>query len=323
MVETARQSGRVAVTGSSGLIGSRLCAVLASVGWRVQPLVRREPQPGSDEIRWDPARAEVDAGALAGVRAVVHLGGENVGRGRWSPARRIAIRDSRVVGTALLAECLANLEPPPAVFVAASAIGYYGDRGGEVLHEDSPPGRGFLPNMCRDWEAATQAAERAGIRVVRLRIGLVLSAHGGALRRMLRPFRWGLGGPVGSGHQYVSWIARDDLVRVIEHALCTDDLSGPVNAVAPEPVTNAEFARTLGRVMGRPALVRVPAALIRLAFGEMGRQLLLASARVVPLRLLATGFTFQYPNLEAALRAELGLPSQQHRISPRLHGGGS
>lgn len=293
---------RVAVSGASGLIGRRLCEVLAEAGWVVAPLVRRAPRSGTAEIHWDPPGGEVDAASLQGTDAVVHLAGENIAGGRWTAARKAAIRDSRVVGTTLLSQCLASLDPPPRVLVSASAIGFYGDRGDELLTEESRAGRGFLPEVCQAWEAATGAARAAGIRVVNLRIGVVLAAEGGALAKMLGPFKLGLGGQLGNGRQYLSWISRDDLVRAILHVLERDDLHGPVNAVAPQRLTNAEFTATLGRVLGRPTLARVPALAVRALFGEMGRDLLLASTRVVPRRLEHSGFVFQHPDLPCALR---------------------
>lgn len=297
--------GRVALTGSSGLIGSALAAHLAARGWRVDRLVRRPPRPEAGEIRWDPLGGDVDAAALCGVDAVVHLAGANIAAGRWTAARKAAIRDSRVWGTRMLAECAARLTPRPRVLVAASAVGIYGDRGAEELSEDSPPGRGFLAEVCTAWEAATEPAQRAGIRVANMRLGMVLAATGGALPRMLTPFRLGVGGRLGSGRQYVSWIALPDAVRALAAALTNEKLHGPVNVTSPLPVTNREFTRTLGRVLGRPTLLPVPALAVRLLLGEMGRELLLSSARVLPRRLLAAGFAFELPGLEGALRALL------------------
>lgn len=295
---------RVAVTGSSGLVGSALSALLLSGGHQLWRLVRGQPA-GEREIPWDPSRGDLEAAALEGLDAVVHLAGESVAAGRWNPARKQAIRSSRVEGTRLLAETLAGLDRPPGVLVSASAIGYYGDRGGEALEESSPRGEGFLAGVTREWEEATGPAARAGIRVVQTRIGVVLSASGGALRRMLLPFRLGLGGPLGSGRQWMSWITLDDLLGVILHALLDEGLSGPVNAVAPSPVTNATFTRELGRALRRPAFLPVPSFLIRLALGEMGEALLLSSARVLPRRLQEVDFKFLTPDLPSALRAVL------------------
>jgi hypothetical protein len=298
---------RVAVSGSTGLVGSELVTVLSAGGHDVVRLVRRVPAPGEKAVRWDPERGEVDAAGLEGLDAVVHLAGENVGSGRWTAARKAAIRDSRVKGTRLLCEALAGLARPPETLVCASAVGYYGDRGEEVLTEESPPGAGFLPEVSREWEAASGAASRKGIRVVTLRIGMVLSPKGGALARMLPLFRAGLGGVIGGGRQYVSWVALNDLPNIILHTLQRGDLRGPVNAVAPRPVTNREFTEALGKALSRPTPLPVPAFALRLAVGgEMADALLLSSARVVPKRLIDTGYTFLSPELEPTLRRLLG-----------------
>lgn len=299
------ESRMLALSGASGLIGRHLRPLLAKRGWRVCRLVRDRTQATGEHVYWCPTTGEFDAERLEGFAAVVHLAGENIASGRWSPARKRALRDSRVAGTSLLCGGLARLRQPPKVLVAASAVGYYGDRAEEVLTEASPAGSGFLAELVRDWEAAAEPAREAGIRVVHLRIGLVLTAAGGALARMLTPFRLGLGGRVGSGRQYMSWIALADLLAGIVHALEVVELSGPVNATAPTPVTNAEFARTLARVLHRPALLPLPGWAVRLLLGEMGRELLLVSVRARPEKLAATGFVFAYPRLEDALRAEL------------------
>ena len=296
----------ILVTGSSGLIGSALVRFLTAHGHAVTRLVRGTPRASEPEFHWDPTSGRIDSRALDGVDAVVHLAGENIAAGRWTADRKTQIRESRVKGTRLLAETLAWLASPPRVLVCASAMGYYGNRGNEVLGEDSPPGTGFLAELCQAWEAASEPAERAGIRVVKLRVGIVLSSQGGALARMLLPFRLGLGGRIGGGRQYMSWIALDDLVAVVLHALTTNSLAGPVNAVTPNPVTNQEFTRMLGRVLGRPTILPVPAFAARLALGEMANELLLSSARLEPARLLASGYTFRYPELEGALRQVLG-----------------
>ncbi|MHB8782326.1 MAG: TIGR01777 family oxidoreductase [Desulfobacteria bacterium] len=293
---------RVAITGSTGLVGSAVVPALAESGYDVVRLLRRAPAPGEKAIRWDPERGVIDAAELEGLDAVIHLAGENVGSGRWTAARKAAIRDSRVNGTRLLCDALAGLARPPKTLVCASAIGYYGDRGEEVLTEESPPGAGFLPGVCREWEAASAAAARKGIRVVAMRIGMVLSPKGGALPRMLPLFRAGLGGVIGNGRQYVSWVAIDDLVGIVLHALRCEDLRGPVNAVAPRPVTNREFTEALGKALSRPTPLPVPAFALRLAVGgEMADALLLASAWVVPKRLLDTGYAFRFPELPATL----------------------
>jgi uncharacterized protein (TIGR01777 family) len=237
---------------------------------------------------------------------VIHLGGVNIASGRWSQRRKRLIRDSRVESTRLLAGALATLQRRPRVFLCASATGYYGDRGEMLLTEDSPPGSGFLAEACVEWEQAAEAARAAGIRVVHMRFGIVLAREGGALKKMLLPFRLGLGGPIGSGAQHWSWIALDDVCGVITHLLACDELAGPINVVAPQPVTVAAFTKTLGRVLRRPAVLRVPAFAVRLMLGEMADETLLASARVWPGRLLDSGYQFRWPDLEGALRQELG-----------------
>jgi len=294
---------RLAITGSTGLVGSEAVTVLSAAGHEVVRMVRRVPAPGEKAVRWDPVAREIDAAGLEGMDAVVHLAGENVGSGRWTAARKAAIRDSRVNGTHLLCDALAGLARPPKTLVCASATGYYGDRGEEALTEESLPGTGYLAEVCREWEAASDPAARKGIRVVALRIGMVLSPKGGALPRMLPLFRAGLGGVIGSGRQYVSWVALDDLPHIILHALQRGDLSGPVNAVAPRPVTNREFTEALGKVLSRPTPLPVPAFALRLAVGrEMADALLLSSARAVPRRLEGTGYRFRFPELGPALR---------------------
>ena len=297
---------RVAVSGSSGLVGSEVAAFLSDAGDEAVRLVRSASAPGEKSIRWNPERGEVEAAGLDGLDAVVHLAGENIASGRWNAARKAAIRDSRVNGTRLLCEALAGLARPPTTLVCASAIGIYGDRGADVLTEESSPGEGYLSDVCREWEAAAASAAEKGIRVVHLRIGMVLSPKGGALPRMLPPFRAGLGGVIGSGRQYVSWVTLDDLVGIILHALKSAELRGPVNAVAPAPVTNRELTEALGKVLSRPTLLPVPAFALRLALGEMADALLLASTRVAPRRLEETGYPFRFPELEGALRHLLG-----------------
>lgn len=297
---------KVVVTGASGLIGSALVPFLTAGGHQVTRLVRSRPRPGAAEVRWEPMAGSLDPASVEGADAVVHLAGENIAAGRWTAARKAAIRESRVRGTQTLCGALAKLSRPLQVLVSASATGYYGDRGDELLREDSAPGTGFLAEVCRAWEAATEPAVQKGIRVVLLRFGIVLSPAGGALAKMLTPFKLGVGGVVGTGKQYMSWIGIDDAVGAIHHALQTEALRGPVNAVAPHPVTNAEFTATLGRVLGRPTLLPLPAFAARAAFGEMADALLLASTRAEPARLLATGYPFRHPHLEGALRHVLG-----------------
>jgi uncharacterized protein (TIGR01777 family) len=293
---------KVLISGATGLVGSALVPFLTTGGHEAARLSRRA---GPEDVAWDPVARELDAGALEGMDGVVHLAGENIA-GRWTAARKERIRRSRIDGTRLLAERLASLDRKPRVLVCASAIGYYGDRGDEILREDSPAGSGFLAEVCREWEAAAEPARRAGIRVVHLRFGVILTSAGGALAQMLTPFRMGLGGRVGSGRQYLSWVSLDDAVGAIHHALTREGLHGPVNVVAPRPVTNLELTRTLGRVLSRPTLFPLPAFAARLVFGEMADALLLASARVVPERLQAAGYEFRHPDLEGALRHVLG-----------------
>ncbi len=297
---------RVALTGASGLIGAQLAAFLSTGGHTVLPLVRRAPRPGTEEIAWDPDRGTIDAAGLEGVDAVVHLAGEPLAAARWTDAHKDRVRASRIDGTTLLATTLARLARPPRVLISASAIGVYGDRGDVALDETSPPGMGFLPDLCSAWEAATRPASDAGIRVVLPRIGIVLAGQGGALATMAAPFRLGLGGVVGDGRQVMSWIALDDLIGALHHLLFADDVHGPVNATAPGPVTNATFVRTLGAVLHRPTFLPLPAPAVRLLFGEMGETLLLGGARVLPRVLLASGFPFLHADLAEALRDELG-----------------
>jgi len=296
---------RILVSGSGGLVGSQLCPLLTTGGHDVVPLTRPASKAES-AVHWDPAAGTIDRDMLDGFDAVVHLAGENIGDKRWSAKQKANIRNSRVDGTKLLCETLASLDRPPKTLVCASAIGYYGDRGDETLDESSPPGEGFLPEVCRDWEAAGEPAREKGIRVVNARFGVVLSPQGGALAKMLFPFKMCAGGVIGGGKQFWSWVALDDVITAILHALTTDALSGPVNVVAPHPVTNREFTKTLGRVLGRPTILPMPAFLARLAFGEMADDLLLAGARVLPERLQETGYEFRFPELEPALRHLLG-----------------
>ena len=269
-------------------------------------LVRSEPAAGDRAIRWDPDQGKLDLAGLEAIDVVVHLAGENIASGRWTAEKKARIRDSRVKGTRLLSETLSRLTQPPRVLVAASAIGFYGDRGDELLTEVSPRGSGFLAEVCQEWEQATQPASQRGIRVVNLRFGVILSPAGGALAKMLTPFRMGVGGKIGSGRQYMSWIALDDATGAVQHALANGSLHGPVNGVAPRPVTNLEFTKTLGRVLVRPTILPMPVFAARLAFGEMANELLLASARVEPSALVKGGYVFGHPDLEGALRFLLG-----------------
>ncbi len=296
---------KILITGSTGLVGSSLISFLTTAGHDVVRLVRRAPSNDGSEFKWDLDSDRMDEAAFDGVDAVVHLAGETID-GRWTESKKRKIEDSRVRGTSLLARTLAGLSTPPGVLIASSAVGYYGDRGAAVLTDQSSKGSGFLADVCEEWEAATAPAADKGIRVVNLRTAPVLTPRGGPLARLLTPFRLGLGGPVGSGEQYFPWISIDDLVGVIYHAIASAGLSGPVNAVAPQQVTNRELAKTLGRVLSRPALLPLPAFAVRIIFGEMGEELLLASQRVEPERLVQDGYSFRFPELEDALRHLLG-----------------
>lgn len=292
---------KILVTGSTGLVGSALVPSLKAQGHEVTRAVRRQTDK-ADEVYWNPEDGSIDAARLTGIDAAVHLAGENIAE-RWTDEKKRRIRESRVKGTRLLSETLARLEPLPRVLVSASAIGIYGNRGAEVLTEESSHGDDFLADVCREWEAATAPASEGGIRVVNLRIGIVLSKKGGALAKMLTPFKLGVGGKVGSGEQYMSWVALDDVVGIIEHALTNESLRGPVNTVAPTPVTNLEFTKTLGSAISRPTIFPIPAFGLRLAFGEeMANGTLLSSARVEPARLKESGYQFKYPTLKGALR---------------------
>lgn len=291
----------IAVSGSSGMIGSALRAELVRLGHQPVRLVRRSP--GANEIQWDPAKGTLDAASLEGMDAVVHLAGAGIGDRRWNEAYKTELVDSRVQPTALLAKTLASLDRPPAVFISASAIGYYGDRGDETLTEDSPAGQGFLPDLVTKWEAATSPASEVGIRTVSIRTGVVYSKAGGALPKLLPLFRFGLGGPMGNGRQYVSWISLDDEVQAIVHLLSAN-LSGAVNLTAPNPVTNKQQAVALGKALHRPVLLPVPAFGPRLLLGtEMANALLFDSARVLPTRLSESGFEFNHKTIDDAFAA--------------------
>ena len=291
----------ILVTGATGLIGTALISLLTQNKNRVIRLVRKT-QLAPGEIGWDPYAQTLDIEPLEGLDAVVHLAGENIADGRWTAGKKLRIRESRIQGTRFLAQSLASLFDPPKVLVSVSAIGYYGDRGEELLDEESDPGKGFLADVCREWEAATAPAVIRGIRVVHPRLGIVLSTAGGALARMLPPFRLGIGGRIGSGRQYMSWITIEDLVGVLDYAIHNGSLHGPVNAVSPNPLTNQDFSIMLGRVLSKPSFLALPAFAARIAFGEMADALLLASARVLPTRLKESGYIFQFPEVEGALR---------------------
>ncbi|MFD9823341.1 TIGR01777 family oxidoreductase [Streptomyces violascens] len=297
-------SMKIAVTGSTGLIGAELVRSLRADGHEVLRLVRREAE-GPDEVEWDPARQYVDTAGLVGCEAVVHLAGAGVADHRWTAAYKKEIRDSRVLGTAAVAEALASLDTPPKVLVSGSAIGYYGDTGGRPVDESAPPGDGFLSRVCVEWEEAAAAAEEAGIRTVFARTGLVVARDGGAWAKLFPLFRAGLGGRLGSGRQYWSFIALHDEVAALRFLVDTESLSGPVNLTAPEPVTNREVTAAMSRALHRPALLPVPAAAMRLAVGEAASDAL-SSQRVLPARLLSAGFRFAFPSVEGAIGAAAG-----------------
>ena len=296
----------VAITGAGGFVGSSLCHFLTTGGHEVRPIVRRKPDRSKGEIHWDPMENRIEGERLEGVDAVVHLAGESISGGRWTPAKKKAIRKSRIVGTRVLVEAINRLRDPPGVLVSSSAVGFYGNRGTERITEDSSAGRGFLAELCQAWEAEAAKARRSGVRVVLLRTGLVLSPAGGALGTMLLPFKLGAGGRLGTGRQYVSWIDHDDLVALIFHALTTNSVRGPLNATAPHPVSNATFATVLGRVLKRPTVVPLPSLAVNAIFGEMGKTLLLEGARVQPQVAGREGFRFAYAGLEESLAFQLG-----------------
>jgi uncharacterized protein len=299
----------IAITGSTGLIGNALVAFLTTGGHRVTRITRSAPT-GPDELRWDIERGEIDVEGLRGVDAVVHLAGEGIAERRWTDEQKRRILESRTHGTRLIAETLASMDDGPKVLVSASAIGLYGDRGDEVLTEDSGPGEGFLPDVVKAWEAAADPARAAGIRVVHPRIGIVQTPDGGALGKVLPIFKAGVGGKLGSGRQYWSWVSRDDVIGLIHHALTDPDLEGPVNAVAPNPVTNAEYTKILGDVLNRPTILPVPKFGPALILGkELAEDLLFTSARILPERAEKAGYTFRHTTLEACLRDVLGKPA--------------
>jgi uncharacterized protein (TIGR01777 family) len=296
---------RVAITGSSGLIGSALVPFLLESGHEVVRVVRRAALPG--ELTWNPEEGTIDLRALAGTDAVVHLAGAPLAAGWWTTSKKRRILESRTRGTELISASISSLDPPPAVMVSGSAVGYYGNAGSMPLTEDDRPGSGFLAEVARSWEAATKPAGAAGTRVVLVRTGVVLSAAGGMLARQLPLFKLGLGGRIGNGHQYVSWISLDDEVGAIAHLLSNPALAGPFNLTSPHPVTNAELTRVLASVLKRPALLTLPARVLEIALGaEMASQLLLGGQRVLPARLEAGGYQFIYPDLDAALRNAVG-----------------
>lgn len=302
-----RQTMKIAITGASGLVGSQLAPFLTGGNHEVLPMTRKKGKPGT--VHWDHESGEIDLASLEGVDAVIHLAGENIAGSRWNDAVKRKIRDSRVLGTRFLCERLAKLQDGPKSLICASAVGYYGDRGSEPVDENSPPGEGFLVDVCQQWESAADPAREAGIRVAHGRIGVILTPKGGALKQMLTPFKLGGGGVIGSGDQYWSWISIDDVVGGLHHLLMNESLSGPVNLVSPNAVTNREFTKTLGKVLSRPTIIPMPAFAARLALGEMADALLLASQNVQPTLLQQSGYTFRDPELEPALRKLLGKQS--------------
>ena len=298
---------KILIGGSHGLVGTALIKSLEAEGHEIFRLVRHAPT-SKTEVEWSPDRYSIALARIEGFDAVVNLAGESIAEGRWTDEKKRRIRESRVKGTKLLGDALANLTVPPKTFVCASAIGYYGNRGDELLTETSAPGDDFLAKVCAEWEQATALAAEKGIRLVNARFGVILDNNGGALKKMLPPFRMGVGGRIGSGKQWMSWIALDDVIVGIKFALANESVRGPVNFVSPNPVTNAEFTKTLGKVLSRPTIFPIPAFAIKLMFGEMGEALLLGGQRVAPVRLVGGGFEFSYPQLQAALGHILAKP---------------
>lgn len=298
---TAVRTQTIAVTGASGLVGKVLVDRMTNRGATVKSIVRRTPDSYDSQIQWDVKNGFLNPERLEGLDVVVHLAGEPIAEGRWNDKKKARIRDSRIQGTSTLAKALAATTEKPKVLVSASAIGFYGDRGEEQLTEASPAGSGFLSDVCSGWEEATQPAVDAGIRVVNVRIGIVLTKAGGALGAMLMPFKMGVGGIMGNGKQFWSWVTVEDLVSIIEFAIANESISGPVNAVSPNPSTNREFTKAMGKALSRPTIFPMPGFAARIVIGEMADALLLSSARVVPQRLIDAGFEFQHAELDAAL----------------------
>jgi len=291
---------KVAIAGASGLVGSALIPVLKSMGASITRMVRSKPRAG--ELEWHPNNDELSPDTLSGFDTIINLAGENIAGGRWTDDQKRKIRESRINGTHLLSEAIARLSPKPRVFICASATGIYGDRDDEVLDEQSESGGGFLAGVCREWEEATKPAIQAGVRVVNLRLGPILAREGGMLAKLLTPFKMGMGGKVGSGRQYISWIAIDDVIQAIKLAIEDASIHGALNVVSPNPVTNEEFTKTLGHVLNRPTALAIPPFAARLAFGEMADEMLLASQKVIPKKLANAGFVFKYPELEPTLK---------------------
>ncbi|HMP90022.1 MAG TPA: TIGR01777 family oxidoreductase [Kiritimatiellia bacterium] len=296
---------KVLVTGSNGLIGRELVTRLTGAGHFVVRMVRDNPDRARGDIMWDPVTGHIERASMIGLDAVIHLAGESI-LGLWTKAKLERIHKSRVVATGYLAEALASLSPRPKTLISASAVGYYGDRDDERLTEESPAGKGYLPQLCREWEDATAIARNSGIRVVNTRIGIVLSSRGGALASMLPPFKMGIGGTIGLGRHYMSWITLDDLVDAMIYILENEKVTGPANLTSPQPVTNKEFTKTLGRVLRRPTILPVPSPILKLLPGNMANETFLSSARVEPAKLIRAGFKFQNPDLENALQALIG-----------------
>ncbi|MEA2204249.1 MAG: uncharacterized protein QOE77_1025 [Blastocatellia bacterium] len=299
---------KLLMAGATGLVGTALKPALDKKGIGVTDLVRTEPNIALPEIEWHPNKGEIDPSQIEGFDAVINLAGESIAEGGWTDEKKKRIRDSRVDGTRLLSETFAKLSAPPKVFLCASATGIYGNRGDEILDEDSAPGKGFLAEVCREWEEATEPAINAGVRVVKLRFGPIFSSKGGMLEKLLTPFKLGVGGKIGSGKQYLSWVTIDDVVGAVVFALENERVHGPINIATPNPSTNVEFTKAMGKVLSRPTIFAVPEFAARLAFGEMADEMLLTSQRVLPKRLSEAGFKFQYPVLEAALRHVLSEP---------------
>ncbi len=296
---------RILISGSSGLIGTAIAAALAPDGHTIQRLVRpgTKSQPRTGDVRWDPTSGELDAGAAEGADAVVNLAGASIGEGRWTAARKELLRASRIDSTRHLVRALGKLQEPPRVFVSASAVGYFGDRGDEELTEESPAGGDFLAKLCKDWEAEAAAAANFGARTACMRFGIVLACDGGALPRMVLPFKFGAGGRLGSGKQWMSWVALGEVASIVKFVIANESLSGAINAVSPQPVRNSEFTRILASVLHRPAIFPAPAFALKLALGEMAEGLLLSGQRVLPARLVSAGYQFQETDLHAALVA--------------------